>query len=89
MPAAHAKKPIPEKPKQPAELIREWAPLARSISPMAELDFSFSKDAITICDMTVPNALRYGDLFRRAEINDNLYKLPGEVERRIRAFMGS
>lgn len=85
---AHAKKSPPERQKSPAELIREWAPLVRNINPMAELDFSFSQDAITICDMTVPNALRYGALFHRNEIDDNFHKIGGEVERRVRAFMG-
>jgi hypothetical protein len=86
---AHAKKTPVEQPKQPAELVREWNQAVRAINPMAELDFAFAADAITICDMTVPNALRYGILFKRAEINDGLYKLPGEIEKRVRAFMGN
>lgn len=85
---AKAKQTPVERPKQPAELIREWAPIVREINPMAELDFSFANDAITICDMTVPNALRYGNLFTRYEVLDCIYKLPGELEKRVRAFMG-
>jgi hypothetical protein len=86
---AHAKKTAPPSVKQPSELMREWAPHVRSLNPMAELDFSFSKDAIVICDMTVPNALRYGVLYTRAEINDGLYKLAGDIDRRVNAFMGT
>jgi hypothetical protein len=85
---AHARKASVERPKQPAELMREWAPMVREINPMAEIDYSFNQDAITICDMTFPNALRYGVLFKRHELEDNLHKPPGEIDRRVRAFMG-
>lgn len=72
-------------PVQPADLVRQWAPLAREIYGV-ELDFSFSRDAITMCDMRTPNALRYGDLFTRKELQEGR-PLLSEVERRIREFM--
>jgi len=74
-------------PQQPADIIREWTPLLRKIDDNAELDFSFAKDAITICDMRVPNALRYGVLYGRRDLQDGLHKLPGDFERRVRDFM--
>jgi hypothetical protein len=74
-------------PPQPADYIRQWAPMVRAIDENAELDFSFAKDAITICDMRIPNALRYGNLFTRTELAAEAHKKPGEVERRVREFM--
>lgn len=74
-------------PPQPAELVRQWAKLVRDIDVDAELDFSFAKDAITICDMRAPNALRYGVLFTRKELDDLAYRKPDEIERRVREFM--
>ena len=73
-------------PPQPADYIRQWAPMVRAIDENAELDFSFTKDAITICDMRIPNALRYGNLFTRKELQEGKPAL-GEVERRVREFM--
>lgn len=73
-------------PPQPADYIRQWAPMVRAIDENAELDFSFTKDAITICDMRIPNALRYGNLFTRTELQKG-QPAPGEVERRVREFM--
>ncbi len=78
----------PRVPDQPADLVRKWSAQLRQTEPMAELDFSFSRDAITICDMRVPTALRYGDLYTRAEIEDNLHRVDGDMERRVAAFMG-
>jgi len=75
-------------PMQPADLIRQWAPLVHAWEPMAELDWSFNQDAITISDMRVTNALRYGVLYTRHEIEDCLYKIDGDLERRLKAFMG-
>lgn len=86
--AAHAKKSPPPVRASLAELIQRWTPGVRAIFGYdAELDFAFVRDAITICDMRVPNALRYGDLFTRKEIEDNVHLTAGEVERRVRAFM--
>lgn len=79
-------RPVPPPP-QPADLVRQWGPLVRSIDPHIELDFSFAKNAIEICDMRVPNALRYGVLFTRKEIDEGVYKKPDEIERRVREFM--
>lgn len=76
----------PERPPQPADLLRQWTRLARGIDGNVELDFSFSRDAITMCDMRAPNALRYADLFTRKELADGQPAL-SEVERRIREFM--
>lgn len=73
-------------PLQPADYIRQWVPMVRAIDENAELDFSFAKDAITICDMRVPNALRYGNLFTRKELQEGK-PASGEVERRVREFM--
>jgi hypothetical protein len=73
-------------PPQPADLIRQWQPLAYGVSDAAELDFSFVKDAITICDMRVPNALRYGVLFTRRELQERR-RTADEVEQRVREFM--
>lgn len=84
MTAAARAKPKPE-PVQPADLVRQWASLAREIDGV-ELDFSFSRDAITMCDMRTPSALRYGDLFTRKELQEGRPSL-SEVERRIREFM--
>lgn len=81
-----AKQKIPPPPPQPADYIRQWAPMVRAIDENAELDFSFTKDAITICDMRIPNALRYGNLFTRTELQKG-QPAPGEVERRVREFM--
>lgn len=77
----------PAPPVQPADLIREWAPMLKRIDPNAELDFSFAQDAITICDMRVPNALRYGVLYGRRDIQEGLHKVAGDFERRVREFM--
>jgi hypothetical protein len=77
----------PPRPKQAADLIAEWTPIVRAIDPNAELDFSFMKDAITICDMRRPSSLRYGTLYTREELLDNLYKLHGDMEKRVRDFM--
>ena len=75
----------PERPAQPADLVRQWGPLIREIESDAEIDFSFSKDAITICDMRAPAALRYGVLFKRAELTPR--PSDDEVRRRVREFM--
>lgn len=79
----------PPPPPQPADLVREWTPIAKEIDPAAELDFSFARDAITICDMRTPNALKYCDLFTRRELEQTRGFRPTteEVERRIRKFM--
>lgn len=84
---AHAKKIAPEPQKQPADLVREWSPLLREIEPDAVLDFSWARNAITICDMRRPNALRYGDLYTAAEIANGLHKAFGDFEKRVGAFM--
>lgn len=76
----------PERPPQPADLVRQWAKLARNIDDNVELDFSFSRDAITMCDMRAPSALRYADLFTCKELGEGQPAL-SEVERRIREFM--
>lgn len=86
---AHAKKISPEVKKQPADLVREWSPLLRDIEPDATLDFSWARDAITICDMRRPASLRYGDLYTRHEIEEGLHKNFGDFERRVRAFMAT
>jgi hypothetical protein len=77
----------PAKIEQPADLLDRWRPLVRELEPYAELDFSFSQNAITICDMRAPASLRYGKLFTTQEITDGAYKPKGELERRVRAFM--
>lgn len=74
--------------KSPAELIAEFNPIAKAIDKKIELDYSFYRAAITICDMTVPNAMRYGDLYTLDELHENLHKIPGDLVRRIKAFMG-
>ena len=74
-------------PPQPADLIREWAPWLRRFEPSAEIDFSWSRDAITICDMRTPNALRYRDLYTTAELVNGDHKRVGDVDRRVRSFM--
>jgi len=84
---AHAKKPVPEKQKEPADLIREWSPLLHEIEPDAVLDFSWARNAITICDMRRPNSLRYADLYTVPEINGGMHKVTGDFERRVNAFM--
>lgn len=84
---AHAKKIAPAAEKQPADLIREWSPLLREIEPDAVLDFSWTRNAITICDMRRPNALRYGDLYTAVEIAHELHKTFGDFEKRVSAFM--
>ena len=84
---AHAKKITPEVKKQPADLIREWSPILLEIEPDAVLDFSWARNAITICDMRQPNALRYGDLYTGSEIDGGMYKVAGDFERRVNAFM--
>jgi hypothetical protein len=83
----HAKQRPAPPPPQPAELINRWRDLVRSIDECAELDFSFAKNAIEICDMRVPNALRYGVLFTRREIDEGAWRRPDEIERRVREFM--
>jgi hypothetical protein len=80
------RKPSP-KSTQPADLVREWIPLVRDIDRFAEIDFSYRDDAITICDMRAPAALRWGILYRRHELQDNLYKIQGDLERRVKEFM--
>lgn len=79
-------KPAPPPP-QPAELIDRWRSLVKSIDEHTELDFSFAKNAITICDMRMPNALRYGTLFTRKECDEGVWRKPDEIERRVREFM--
>ena len=74
-------------PPQPADLIRDWSRWLRNFEPMAELDFSWPKQAITICDMRVPNALRYGILYTVAEVANEAYS-DADRERRVKAFMG-
>jgi len=74
-------------PRQPNDLIRDWTRWLRDFEPMAELDFSWPKQAITICDMRVPNALRYGILYTVAEIANEAYS-DTDRERRVKAFMG-
>jgi hypothetical protein len=76
-----------KKPTTPAQILAELIPLVRKFEPMAELDFSFYTDAITICDMSAPNALRYGILYTRFDLDDDLHKKSGELERRVNAFM--
>lgn len=85
--AAHATKTKPAPARQPADLIAEWAPWVKTNFPFVELDFSFSQNAITICDMRVPNALRYGVLYKKDETEMGEHKKPGDLERRIREFM--
>ena len=54
----------------------------------AELDFSWKDDAITICDMRIPSALRYGVLYTRKEIQDLEGEFP-DFKARVSKFMGS
>ena len=89
MTVTHARKinrPAPRK-LQPADYIEIWAPLLRSIEPEAELDFSFSKDAITITDMRIPTAMRTGILFGRHDLDDLAHFKLGEVERRMHDYL--
>ena len=77
----------PPLPPQPADLIREWGPRVRAIDSCIELDYSWANSAITICDMRVPNALRYRDLYTSADLSRGEYKRDGDLERRVKAFM--
>lgn len=84
---AHAKKYVPEIKKEPSDLVREWGPLLREIEPDGVLDFSWARNAITICDMRRPSSLRYGDLYTCEEIKNGMHKVFGDFERRVRSFM--
>lgn len=82
-------KPLPLKViRSGANCIVEWSRKLREIEPEAELDFSWVRDAVTICDMRMPNALRYGDLYKSAEIARDEDLKPGDFEKRVAAFMG-
>ena len=87
--ALQGPKPIPPKViRRGADCVVEWGRKLREIEPEAELDFSWSRDAVTICDMRMPNALRYGDLYKSAEIARDEDLRPGDFEKRVAAFMG-
>ncbi len=87
MAIAPAKPQPPTRQRRGADCVIEWGAKLRDIEPMAELDFSWSHDAVTICDMRIPNALRYGDLYSSAEVARGDDRKPGDFERRVRAFM--
>lgn len=72
---------------QPADYIETWAPMLRAIEPEAELDFSFSHDAIVIIDKRVPSAQRVGVLYARHELEDNLHHAAGDIEKRMNEFL--
>ena len=82
-----AKPKVKTPPLQPSDLIRQWAPWLREFEPYAELDYSWPRRAITICDMRVPNALRFGVMYTDAEIVNGAYS-DEDRERRVKAFMG-
>lgn len=71
------------------EFLDHWLPRIRSISDCVELDFSWRDDSITITDMRIPSALRTGVLYKRHEVEDNADREPGDLEKRVTAFLAS
>ena len=80
------KRPPPAK-EHPADLIVLWTPMLKRLEPDLEIDYSFAKDAITMCDMRRPSALRYGNLYTGEELDRGEYRKVGDIERRVRSFM--
>lgn len=81
--------PPPEEPEiQPAAVMPKLIRRVRDLFGLdVELDFSWADDAIIVCDMRVPSALRYSILYTRTDIQKSLGKFP-DLSSRIQKFMG-
>jgi len=81
--------PVPdERDLQPTEVLPELRYRVNSLFGAGiELDFSWADDAITMCDMRVPSALRYRTLYTRQDIQKSLGQFP-DLKERLQKFMG-
>lgn len=75
------------KPRTCREFLEEWLPRIRNSGEPIELDYSFSDDAISVTDMRIPSALRTGVLYRRHEVEDNVDRVRGDFDKRVKDFL--
>lgn len=69
------------------EFLDLWQPKIRAVDADIEIDFSWSKKAITITDMRIPSALRTGTLYTQQEVEDGADRVPGDLNRRVEQFL--
>lgn len=81
------KAPVPRPVRSCQAFLDYWQPKLRSIHDEIELDFSFSKNAITITDMRIPSALRTDVIYTDAEVKDWVDEKPGDFENRVNEFL--
>jgi hypothetical protein len=73
---------------EPIDFIDQYYDKLKKLSGILEMDFSYSKDAVIVYDMSIPNAPRSFPLYTSKEIADGVYIIVGDMERRIEKFLG-
>lgn len=75
------------RPATPAAFIDEYYEKLRQVAPQLEMDFSFSEDCVMLHDMAHPSAIRRGKLYSTKEIEDGVFIIVGDFERRVQKFL--
>lgn len=70
-----------------ADVVAMLEPRLRTMGVPVEIDFSWQKDAIVAHDMRRPASIRVGTIYDRRDLENGVYMLKGNFERRVRSFL--
>jgi hypothetical protein len=87
MTAAKARRIGPSRPANAREFIEEFYPKLRQVAPQLDMDFSWTDKAVLLHDMSIPTAIRRGVLYTEKEIEDGVFVINGDFERRVAKFL--
>jgi len=84
----HFSKARPKEKMTPGKFVEMYAERLKLLDDALDMDVCWAKDsAIMLHDMRRPNAIRQGILYTKAELEDGVFEIVGDMERRARKFL--